>query len=92
MITQALSYSIERRATPSQPRTGKEGLRSIDFLRLIDARLRWWPQAKRASLPATRDSCFKPASIFKRPSVTVGDAPLGGKRETDEVSRCCGLC
>ena len=37
MITQALSYSPVDRATLSQPRTGKGGLRPIDFLRLIDA-------------------------------------------------------
>ena len=39
MITQALSYSPVDRATPPGPRTGKGGLRPIDFLRLIDARL-----------------------------------------------------
>ena len=38
MITQVLSYSPVDRATFSPPRTGKGGLRPIDFLRLIDAR------------------------------------------------------
>ncbi len=37
MITQALSYSLDDRATHPLPRTGKGGLRPVDFLRLIDA-------------------------------------------------------
>ncbi len=52
MITQALSYSPVDRTTPPRPRTGKGGLRPIDFLRLIDARLMCPPQAKRASQSA----------------------------------------
>ena len=54
MITQALSYSPVDRASHPLPRTGKGGLRPVDFLHLIDAaRLRWRPQAKRASLMLT---------------------------------------
>ena len=37
MITQALSYSPVDRASRPPPRTGKGGLRPVDFLHLIDA-------------------------------------------------------
>ena len=42
MITQALSYRPVDQATFSPTRTGKGGLRPVDFLHLIDAaRLKW---------------------------------------------------
>ncbi len=44
MITQALSYRPVDRATPPGPRTGKGGLRPVDFVRLIDAERKRWPQ------------------------------------------------
>ena len=67
MITQALSYSPVDRATPPGPRTGKGGLRPIDFLRLIDARQ---PDAGEAL--RTMSGWIKEGKLKYRESVTHG--------------------
>ncbi len=77
MITQALSYRPVDQATLSQPRTGKGGLRPVDFLRLIDARPIWSP-----AYPTTPNSGLSPSGSVvkgpqKNPTLRPGPARSG---------------